>query len=83
MSGITPYRQLTNGLHQIRGDFNEILNEAIAFAEVMAMKANCIEQDNNDTYYVLASGPIDEVITTLYKQIDKLERLKKQRDNQV
>jgi hypothetical protein len=76
---MTPFQRFRNGLHQIREDTNEVLEEALAFVEVMALKRNSIEFD--DGYiYVVASGSIDEVIPTLYEQIDRLERYKKQQE---
>lgn len=77
---MTPYRQLRNGLQQIRHDSNELLDEAIAFAEVMAMKQNSIELDEKGIFFVTASGTIEDVIPTMYKQLEKLERIKQQKD---
>lgn len=77
---MTPYRQLRNGLQQIRQDSNELLDEAIAFAEVMAMKQNSIELDEKGIFFVTASGTLEDVIPTLYKQLEKLERIKQQKD---
>lgn len=76
------FRRFCNGLHQARGDFNEILEELIAFSEIMSQKANTIELDDNGFFYVTSSGPLEEVIPTLRKQLVKLERIKEQRDNQ-
>lgn len=80
---MTPYRQLRNGLQQLKHDSNELLDEAIAFAEVMAMKQNSIEQDNNGFYFVTASGSLEDVIPTMYKMLDRLERIKKQKDERI
>jgi hypothetical protein len=77
----TPFRRFCNGLHQVRSDFNEQLDEMLAFAEVMAMKQNSIELDN-DTWYVTAAGTLDEIIPVVYQQIERLERIRKQRDGQ-
>jgi hypothetical protein len=78
---MTPFRRFTNGLHQIRSDFNEQLDEMLAFSEIMAMKQNAVELDENGFFYVTASGPIEEIIPIMYKQIEKLERIKKQKDS--
>lgn len=80
---MTPYRQLRNGLQQIRQDSNELLDEAIAFAEVMAMKQNSIELDEKGIFFVTASGTLEDVIPTMYKQLEKLERIKQQRDSNI
>lgn len=80
---MTPYRQLRNGLQQIKQDSDELLDEAIAFAEVMAMKQNSIEVDEKGFYFVTASGPLEDVIPTMYKMLDRLERIKKQKDERI
>jgi hypothetical protein len=82
-SRLTPFRQFCNGLHQIRSDTNELLDEMLAFAEVMALKQNSIEFDENGGFFfITATGSLEEVIPTMYKQLEKLERIKNQRDNQ-
>lgn len=79
---MTPFEKFCNGLQHVRHEFNEEMNEMLAFAEIMSRKANAVELDENGTFYVVATGPIDEVISTMYKQLEKLERIKKQKDNQ-
>jgi hypothetical protein len=80
--GLTPFQRFTNGLHQIRQDINEQLNEMLAFSEVMARKQNCVELDENGFFYVTAAGPIEEIIPVMYQQLERLERIKRQKDNQ-
>jgi hypothetical protein len=48
----------------------------------MALKQNSVELDEDGMFYVSASGTLEEVIPIMYKQIEKLERIKKQKDNQ-
>ena len=79
---MTPFRRFCNGLHQVRADFNEQLDEMLAFAEVMARKQNAVELDENGFFYVTAAGPLEEIIPVLHQQIEKLERIKRQRDTQ-
>lgn len=76
---MTPFQQFCNGLHQIRSDTNGMLDEMIAFAEVMARKQNSLEMDG-DQFYVTAAGTLEEVIPTLRIFLDRLERMKKQKD---
>jgi hypothetical protein len=75
---VTPFQRLRNGLLQIRQDTNELLEEALAFTEVMAMKKNSIEVDD-DMFYVTAAGPLEEIIPVLYAQLERLERYQKQK----
>lgn len=77
---MTPFQRFRNGLHQMREDTNELLNEMIAFAEVMSQKRNTVELDENGFFYVTASGTLEEIIPVMYKQLEKLERIKTQKD---
>lgn len=77
---MTPFKRFCNGLHHIRGSFNEEIDEMLAFAEVMARKQNAIELDEHGFFYVTASGPIEEIIPVMQQQIARLERIKKQKD---
>ena len=78
---VTPFRRFCNGLHQIRADFNEQVDEMIAFAEIMSMKQNAIELDESGLFYVTATGPLEEVIPVMHHQLERLERIKKQKDS--
>lgn len=80
-NAVTPFRRFTNGLHHVKKEFIENIDEMLAFAEVMALKTNCIEYDENGCYYVQASGPLEDVITIMYHQLERLERMKQQKDN--
>ncbi len=76
----TPFSRFLSGLHAIRADFNEEMEELLAFAEVMARKHNTLELDEHGDFYVTAQGPLDEIIPALKTHIGKLERIQKQRD---
>jgi hypothetical protein len=78
----SPFRQFRNGLDQVQQDVNEVLNEARAFAEVLAMKQNSIEFDENGYFFVTSAGSLEEVIGVMQKQLEKLQRIKTQKDNQ-
>lgn len=80
---MTPFQRFLNGLNSIQLDFNEEMNELRAFAEVMARKHNTLELDENGFFYVSAAGPLEEVIPVVEKQLEKLERIKKSKDNAV
>jgi hypothetical protein len=77
---MTPFKRFVNGLEAAQMDFNEVMNELRAFAEVMARKANSLELDDDGFFYVTASGPLEEVIVVLNKHLEKLQRIKKQKD---
>lgn len=78
---MTPFAQFCNGLYCIRTELTEQIDELITFAEVMKLKQNCIEMDDNGYLYVTASGPVEEVITIMHSQLERLERIKRQKDN--
>lgn len=77
---MSPFQRFLNGLESAQLDFNETMNELRAFAEIMARKQNTVELDDEGFFYVTAAGPLEEIIPTLYKQVHKLERIKKQKD---
>lgn len=77
---MTPMRQFTNGLKHVRGQFLEDMDELLAFAEVLALKQNSIELDENGMFFVTATGPLEQVIPIMYQQLEKLERIKEQKD---
>lgn len=78
---ITPFQQFLNGLEAAQLDFNEVMNELRAFATVMARKGNSIEMDESGLFFVTASGRLEDVISVLHKQLERLERIKKQKDD--
>lgn len=81
MNAMTPFRRFCNGLKHIRAEYNENIDEMLAFAEVMALKQNCVELDENGTFYVTSAGTIDEVIPIMRSQLERLERIRKERES--
>lgn len=77
---MTPFMKFLRGLEAAQLDFNETMMELRAFAEIMSRKTNTVEMDEDGSFYVTASGTLDEIIPTLYKQVHKLERIKEQKD---
>jgi hypothetical protein len=82
MSG-TPFQRFVRGLEAAQLDMNEMLTELRAFAEIMAKKSNTLEMDENGFFYTTASGTLEEIIPTIHKQLERLERIKKQKDAPV
>lgn len=75
---MTPFQKFVVGLRAAKMDVTEMLDEILAFAEVMARKTNSVELDENGFFYVTAAGPLEEIIPVMHKQIEKLERIQKQ-----
>lgn len=78
---MTPLQKFVIGLRAAKQEHNETLDELLAFAEIMANKQNTLDMDENGFFYVTATGPLDGVISTIYKQLERLERIQKQKDN--
>lgn len=76
---MTPFQKFLRGLQGARLDLDSTFEELIAFAEVMARKQNSIELDEEGFFYVTACGPVEDVIPTMKKQLEKLERILKQK----
>jgi hypothetical protein len=83
ISPMTPLQQFVRGLQATKVDFNEAMDEILAFAEIMSNKANSIELDENGNFYVTATGPIEVVIPIMHKQLERLERIQKQKENRI
>ena len=65
----------------MRHDFNEEMDELIGFAEVMARRQeNSIDLDENGFFYVTSAGKIEDVILTVENQLQRLKRIKEQKD---
>jgi hypothetical protein len=82
MNSLSPFRRFCNGLHQIRKETNEQIDEILSFAEVMALKQNCVELDENGVFYVSSAGTIDEVIPVMHAQLERLQRIREERNRQ-
>lgn len=79
---MSPYQRLSNGLAHFRQVVLEEIDEALTFVDVMKRQQNSLTYDNeNNVFYVTAVGTAEEVIPVMYKQIEQLERIQKQRNS--
>jgi len=78
---VSPFEQFSRGIYAAQVEFNESIDELRAFIEVMARKSNSLDMDEDGKFYVIAAGPLEEIIPTLEKQLEKLLRIKKQKDS--
>lgn len=78
---MTPFQRFNNGLRHLKQEVLENVDEMLAFSEVMALKQNCIELDDNGSFYVTCSGPLEHVIPIMHQQLERLERIKKEKEN--
>ena len=67
---------LTTHKQQLDMDFDEL----IAAADIIGSRPNYLTVDEHGFYHVQASGDIKEVIYALEKQLEKLNRIKAQKD---
>lgn len=58
----------------------EDFDELIGAADIIGARPNYLTVDEQGYYHVQASGKIDEVIASLKGQLEKLQRIKAQRD---
>jgi len=68
-------------LANYKAQMDEDMNELINAAEIIGQRPNYLTVDENGYYHVQASGNIDEVIYALEKQLEKVKRIKQQREN--
>lgn len=78
-----PLDKFCRGLFAAQTEFNEAMDEIRAFAEVLANRKNTLDMDEDGFFYVTAHGPLEELIPTVEKQLEKLKRIKKQKDEAV
>lgn len=76
-SPLTRFRDMLM-LHkkQLDEDYEEI----IMAAEIIASRPNYVLMDETGYYHVQSSGTLEEVVTSLHKQLEKLERIKAQKE---
>jgi uncharacterized NAD(P)/FAD-binding protein YdhS len=79
MKKMTPFKRFLNGVEAAQMDFNEVMDELRAFAEIMSQKQNTLELDEDGYFYVTAAGPIEIIIPVVEKHLEKLKRIAAER----
>ena len=77
----TPLARFKTILETTKAQLIEDLDEMIMTTDIINQRPNYLTVDEQGHYHVQASGSIDEVVMTLNKLLDKLERIKKYRDH--
>ena len=67
---------LTTYKAQIVEDLDELINAA----EIIGLRPNYLTVDEHGFYHVQASGTLDQVIQAMEKQLEKLNRIRAQRE---
>lgn len=78
---MTPFQKFLNGVTAAQMDMNEMLDELRGFAEIMARKQTTLDMDEDGTFYVTATGPLEEIIPAVERQLQKLKRISQERTN--
>lgn len=68
-------------LESYKKQMNEDMDELIGGATLLSARPNYLTVDEHGYYHVQASGPIEEIIPALIKQVEKLQRIKQQKDS--
>ena len=76
---MTPFQRFLNGLNAAQMDFNEVMTELRAFAEVMAKKQNTLDMDEDGCFYVTAAGRLEDIIPVVEGHLRKLKRINEER----
>lgn len=75
-----PLTQFAEILQKYQEQMNEDFNELVTAAQVIGRRPNYLTLDENGYYHVQASGKIDEVINSVNDSLNRLLRIKRQRD---
>jgi len=67
-------------LENTKKRMNEDMEELITGATLLAARPNYLTVDEMGYYHVQASGPIEEIIPALIKQVERLQRIKQQKE---
>ena len=67
-------------LLKCKEQMDEDLNELIGAAHIIGSRPNYLTVDEHGYYHVQASGKMDEVILALEKQVEKLQRIRQQKE---
>lgn len=80
-AGATPMTRFKTALESLQLQLNEEINEMIMTADIIGQRPNYLTVDEQGFYHIQASGNIDDVITSLTKVLEKLNRIKTFREH--
>ncbi len=76
-----PLTRFKDMLDAYKNQMIEDFDELIGAAEIVGGRPNYLTVDEHGFYHVQASGTINEVLHALQKQLEKLTRIKQQRES--
>jgi hypothetical protein len=68
-------------LEGYQAQMNQDYGELIMAAELMGSRPHYVLMDEQGYYHVQTSGTLEEVVAILQKQLEKLERIKTQKES--
>ena len=75
-----PLIRFRDMLASYKEQLNEDMDELINAAEIIGSRPNYLTVDEHGFYHVQASGTIDQVLHALEKQLEKLNRIRAQKE---
>jgi len=75
-----PLIRFRDMLANYKAQMDEDMNELINAAEIIGARPNYLTVDEHGFYHVQASGTIDQVLDALEKQLEKLNRIRAQKE---
>ena len=80
MTSMLPLTRFKTMLETYQQQINEDLGELVMAAELVGSRPNYILLDEEGYYHLQVSGKLDTVIDSMTKQLDKLCKIKHQKD---
>ncbi len=75
-----PLSKFGDMLKAYQAQMNEDMNELVNAAELIGGRPNYLVVDEHGYYHYQTSGTINEVLSSVEKMLEKLQRIKAQRD---
>lgn len=80
MTATAPLTRFRDMLMLYKKQMEEDFDELIMSAEIICSRPNYVLMDETGYYHLQASGTLEEVVAVLQKQLEKLEKIKTQKD---
>lgn len=75
-----PLSRFSEIIRAHKDQFDEDMNELIMAADILGERPHYFTMDDNGLFHVQASGSIEECIRALEHHLERLRRIKKQKD---
>ncbi len=77
----TPLTRFINILEATKSQLVQDIDEMIMTTDIISKRPNYLTVDERGYYHIQASGDIDDVMTSLTRLLEKLNRIKTYREN--